>query len=313
VFPDASAQPIFPPDASTGPVYSAACWASSLPAPAQPIPPHTTVMDACALGAAATSTDWIYPRDQSGTNGDDRHNIVGRWAVCSQSIFGLARHDGIEFGANGRWRMLARDAATGDLVPMDRSQTTSGTYYLLGTGQLYLAAELAGGTHIFPVTFTGALDAINFNNPAGLAEVYARTTPSPLNGADNPPPTAAGPCSLIGDWELPATGVIDASPTVVSFDAAGNAVFGAATANLCVSSYPLGTYALAPGTFAITSNAAGCAWWYAATYQAAFDASCNQLLLVPRIDDCTGGRIYFNGPTTLTRRAAGCCDAGPAP
>ena len=107
VVPDASAGPIFPPDASTGPVESAACWASSLPAPVQPIPPHTAVMDACAVGAAAATTDWIYPYDPSGTNGDDRHYIVGRWAVCSQSIFGLARHDGIEFGANGRWRLLS--------------------------------------------------------------------------------------------------------------------------------------------------------------------------------------------------------------
>jgi hypothetical protein len=308
VFLDASAGTIFPPDASTGPVYSDACWASSLPAPVQPIPPHTTVMDACAAGAAAASTDWVYPNTAS--KSDDRQFVVGRWAVCNQSIFGLTAHAGLEFGANGRWRMLAADATTGDLVPMARSETTSGYYYMIGGGQLILVAELPNGYHEYPITFTEALDAINFNNPAGLAEVYARTTPSPLNGADNPPPTAAGPCSMVGDWELPSsTGGVG---TAFSFDAAGNMVSGTATADLCQSSYPFGTYALMPGAFEITSNGGGCNWWGTATYQAAFDASCSQLALIPQIDNCTGGRIYFSGPTTLTRRPAGCCGASTA-
>jgi len=275
----------------------------------QPIPPHATVADACAIGAAATSSDWIFPNDPAGTNCDDRRYLVGRWAVCSESIFGLTAHAGIEFSANGRWRMLAADATTGDLVPMARAETTSGYYYMLGIGQLNLATELGGGAGTYPITFTASLDAINFNNPSGLAEVYARTTPSPLNGADNPPPTAAGPCSMVGDWILPST--TGGVGTAFSFDAAGNAMFGTSTANLCDSSHPFGTYALLPGQFEITSNAAGCAWWYTATYQAAFDASCGQLLLVPRTDNCTGGRTYFNTPTTLTRRPTGCCDAGP--
>lgn len=175
--PDSAAGTIVPPDASAGPVNSAACWASSLPPPVQPIPPHTTVMDACAVGAAAASTDWAYPKDPAGTNGDERRYLVGRWAVCSQSIFGLAPHAGIEFGANGRWRMLALDATTGALVPMDRSQTTSGTYDMLGSGQLDLAAELGGGATIYPVTFTAALDAINFNNPTSVL-AFRRYLPS---------------------------------------------------------------------------------------------------------------------------------------
>jgi hypothetical protein len=177
---------------------------------------------------------------------------------------------------------------------------------MLGTGQLNLAAELAGGATPYVVTFTAALDAIKFDDPSGSAAVYARTTPSPLNGADNPPPTAAGPCSMVGDWLLPSStaGV----GTVFSFDDAGNAVAGTTTENLCQSSYPFATYALAPGAFEITSNTGGCPWWYTATYQAAFDASCNQLALLPRTDNCTGGRVYLTSPTTLTRRTAG--DAG---
>ena len=82
---------------------------------------------------------------------------------------------------------------------MARSETTSGYYYLLAVGQLNLAAKLpSGGYRAYPVTFTAGMDAINFNNPVGPAEVYARTTPSPLNGADNPPSTQAGDCSLVG-------------------------------------------------------------------------------------------------------------------
>ena len=93
---------------------------------------------------------------------------------------------------------------------MARSETTSGYYDLLGIGHLTLVGELTGGGyHIYSVTFTAGMDAINFNDSAdSAAEVYARTTPSPLNGADNPPPTSAGPCSLVGDWDLPANGTV---------------------------------------------------------------------------------------------------------
>jgi hypothetical protein len=310
-FPAPTLGTIFPPDASTGPVESAACWAPLLPAPVQPIAPTSSVMDACAAGAAATSTDWTYPPNITATSGDDRRYIVGRWAVCVDSIFGQTAHAGLEFGANGRWRMLATDPTTGELVPMVRSETTSGYYYLLGVGQLNLATELAsGGYRAYPVTFTAGMDAINFNNPTGLAEVYARTTPSPLNGADNPPPTQAGDCSLVGgDWELPGSGPPGAEPTLFSFDAAGNFVIGAWNANLCDSGTPYGTYALSLGEFQITTNTAGCPWFDGASYRAAFDASCSQLSLIPQTDNCTGGRIYFEGPTTLTRRAAGSGDS----
>jgi len=310
-FPEPSAGSIFPSDASTGPVYSTACWADLLPQEPQPILPTSTVMDACAAGAAASSSDWSYPPNPKGTNGDDLGYIVGRWQVCNQSIFGLSSHAGIEFGANGRWRMLATDATTGDLVPMPRSQTTSGYYYMLGSGQLNLAPELPAGTHTYPVTFTAGMDAINFDNPAGVAEVYARTTPSPLNGADNPPPTEAGPCSMVGDWILPST-VPNGLSSVYSFDAAGNFVVVGSNVNICDTGEGYGTYALSTGMFQLTSTLGlgGCAWWYTAGLQAAFDATCNELWLNPDYDNCTGGRAYLNQPTRLTRRAASCCDGG---
>ena len=285
-FPDASADSIFPPDASTGPVESDACWASSLLPPDQPIPPHTTVTDACAIGAAATSTDWLYPSAQTSTE-DDRKYIVGRWAVCNMSIFGLTPHAGLEFGPNGRWRMLATDATTGDLVPMARLQTTSGYYDLLGTGHLTLVGELTGGGyHIYSVTFTAALDAIKLNDSADSAtEVYARTTPSPLNGADNPPPTSAGPCSLVGDWDLPPNTGLVVPATVFSFDAAGNFVVNLATANICTSTPQAttysSTYSLSPGVFQVIGGS--CAVWNLITpYKAVFDASCNHLSVDPQ-------------------------------
>ncbi len=316
VFPDASAGSIFPPDASTGPVYSAACWASSLPAQVQPTIPTSTVMASCAAAAPDASTDWTYPQNPSGTNGDDRRYIVGRWQVCDQSISGLPAHAGIEFGANGRWRMLALDATTGNLVAMARSETTSGYYYMLGNGQLDLDSELpGGGMRPYHVTFAAGMDAMNFNAPSGPAEVYARTAPSPLNGADNPPPSSAGPCSIVGDWEIAASGPIGAQATVFSFDAAGNFVVGSTGTNICDAHGGYGTYALSPGMFQLTTNIGlgGCQWWFTGGFQAAFDPSCNQLSLNRVYDNCTGGRIYFNEPTTLLRLPASCCDAGALP
>ena len=306
--------PIFPPDASTGPIYSAACWASSLPPETQPIAPSSNVADACAAGAAATAGDWSYPQNPAGTNGDDRRYIVGRWAVCGTGIYGLPAHAGIEFGANGRWSLLGNAVTTGALVPLPRTGSTSGYYYLLGIGQLDLTGERAGtGIQIFHVSFLSGMDAINFNNPQGLAEVYARTTPSPLNGADNPPPTAAGACSMVGDWDVPANqGPVGAPASVFSFDAAGNFVVGSATANLCDARGPHGTYALSAGMFQLTSNIGlgSCAWWYTGGFPAVFDASCNQLSLTRQYDNCTGGRGYFNEPTILTRRSAAPGEAG---
>jgi hypothetical protein len=311
---DASTGAIFPPDASTGPVYSDACWASSLPQAAQPIIPQSSVADTCSAGAAATATDWSYPQAAAGTDADDRRYIVGRWAVCGASIFGVPAHAGIEFGANGRWRLLGKDPATGDLSPLARTGTTSGYYYLLGIGQLNLNGELpGGGGHFFHVTFTTGMDAMNFNDPQGTAEVYARATPSPLNGADNPPPTAAGACSMVGDWDVSAnTGPVGAPATMFSFDAAGNFVMRAPGANVCDGLGPYGTYALSPGMFQLTSNIGlgSCAWWFTGGFPAAFDASCDHLSLTRQYDNCTGGRGYFNEPTTLTRRSAASSDAG---
>jgi len=237
---------------------------------------------------------------------------VGRWQVCNHSISGIPAHTVIEFGANGRWRLLALDPTTGDLVPIARSETTSGYYYLLGIGQLNLDSELpGGGMRIFQSTFAGT-DAIKFDGLDGSSAVYARTAPSPLNGADNPPPTAAGPCSMVGDWELPPGGSF-AVATVFSFDAAGNFVVGSTATNVCGAHGSYGTYALSTGMFQLTSNIGlgSCQWWYTGAYQAAFDSTCSQLSLNRQWDNCTGGRLYFNEPTTLRRLpAAPCCDAG---
>ena len=303
-----------PLDASTGPIYSNACWASLLPPETQPIVPASRTADACAAGAAATASDWIYPGDPAGTNGDDRGYIVGRWAVCGLSIYGLPAHAGIEFGANGRWRLLGLDATTGALVPLAQDGTTSGYYYLLGIGQLNLDSELpnAGG-QVFHLSFTSGMDALEFNDIQGLAEVYARTTPSPLNGADNPPTTTAGACSMVGDWDVPAnTGPVGAPASVFSFDAAGNFVAAPSTANLCDGFVAHGTYALSGGLFELTTNIGlgSCQWWYTAGFPAVFDASCDHLSLTRLYDNCTGGRGYFNEPTTLTRRSAAPGDAG---
>jgi hypothetical protein len=67
--------------------------------------------------------------------------------------------------------------------------------------------------------------------------------------------------------------------------------------------------------FQLTSNVGfgACAWWYTGGWPAVFDASCNQLSLTRQWDNCTGGRGYFNEPTTLTLRPAAIGSAGTAP
>ncbi len=268
------------------------------------------MVDACAAGSAAT--DWHYPQNPAGTGADDRRYIVGRWATCRASLSVLPAHAAIEFGANGRWRLLAVDAGT--LSPI-AGTGTSGYYYLLGTGQLNLNLEdPGGGGWGFFVSFTAGMDALQFTGTGGgSTPVYARTTPSPLNGADNPPPTTDGACSMVGTWDVPAnTGPIGAPASVFSFDAAGNFVAGAEGANLCDGHTAYGTYALSPGMFQLTSNIGlgGCPWCDTAGLPAAFDASCDHLSLTREYDGCTGARGYFNEPTTLTRRTAVSGDAG---
>jgi hypothetical protein len=291
------------PAASTVPAYTDSCWPASLPAEVQPMPPTASVADTCA--ATATATDWSYPQNPAGTSGDDRRYIVGRWVACSSSAAGTPPNRGIEFGANGRWRLLTVDATTGDFSPVSDGGTDSGYYYMLGIGQLDLTPEyLGGGTPATLVTFALGMAAVTFKTPGGAGMVYARATPSPLNGADNPPPTTDGACSLVGEWNVPSSSSIaGAPPAVFWFDAAGNFVVGGSGANLCDGRDSHGTYALSAGLFQLTSNVGlGCPWEYTATYSALFDPSCNQLMLTRQIDNCTGGRIFFNEPTTLTRR-----------
>jgi hypothetical protein len=305
----------FVPDASTTPIYSDACWAGSLPAETQPILPLSTTVDSCAAGSGFPK--WSYPQNPAGNSADDRRYIVGRWSTCNAGLPGLPAHTAIEFGANGRWRLLMGTGSVNlsdALIPVSGTGT-SGYYYLLGTGQLNLNTENAVSGHAVFVAFAG-MDVLQFTDGGGATPVYARMTPSPLNGADNPPPTTAEGCSMVGTWDVPPNdGPVAAPAAVFSFDAAGNFVAGSEGTNLCDGHTMYGTYALSPGMFQLTSNVGFgvCAWWYQASFQAVFDASCNQLSLTRSYDNCTGGRGYFNEPTTMTRRTAASADAGTTP
>jgi hypothetical protein len=240
------------------------------------------------------------------TGGDARGLFVGRWAACLGGGLGMAPHAGIEFGANGRWRLLARDIA-GDLVPMPgTSAGTTGRYYALGRGQFNLRGEGLDGGHVAFFAFDAAKDLVKFvptdSSPPSEPSIYARAEPSPLNGRDNVPSISDGQCSMAGTWDLAATA---SSPSATfSFDDAGNFVGGPLGSDLCAAHTMYGTYRLSPGLFQLTSNVGmgQCQWWFDAGYPATFDASCNQLSLVHRFDNCTGGRGYFNGDTVLTRR-----------
>jgi hypothetical protein len=277
------------------------CWESQLPPAAQPILPVSTVAASCQ--AAATVTDWSWP-DGSGNTTDDRGRVVGRWATCGTSGITSVPHAGIEFGANGRWRFLAADA-NGNLVPMAATVTgASGNYYLLASGQLDLNGEdPASGYGIFFATLSGG-DALRLAmsgfNPTTGAFFYARTTPSPLDGTDNPPPLTDGACTMVGTWDLPA--YPGATAATFSFDGAGNFVGG--PSDLCSSHTMYGTYSLSPQWFQITTGIGmgPCQWWYWAAWPATFDATCTHVTLVQHYDNCTGGRGYWEGTTTMTRR-----------
>src|SRR5436190_4493728 len=200
------------------------CWSSQLPAQVQPLNPQAGVEDLCRTSDLTTA--WTYPSDPD-PSADGRANIVGRWADCS-GAFGFApvQHDGVEFGANGRWRLLAADQV-GVLSGMTGSGTI-GYYYLLGTGQLDVADEFASGGRVFFVTFAPGMDTIRFGDGSGNAgSIYARARPSSQNGNDNPPSISDGRCTMVGTWDVPANNGPPGAPAATfAFDGAGNFVGG---------------------------------------------------------------------------------------
>ena len=178
-------------DASTNPTD--ACWAASLPPDPPPILPTLLTVNACAAGTGSPA--WSYPQDPAGGEADDRRYIVGRWQTCNGSLSMLPSHTAIEFGGNGRWRLLAAGASANSLddtlLPLS-GPMTSGYYSLLGSGQLNLTGEDTGGGGWGLFLFFVGTDTLEFTNDGNTPPVYARIAPSPLNGTDNPPPTAAG-------------------------------------------------------------------------------------------------------------------------
>jgi hypothetical protein len=297
---------------TAAPFGGAACWADSLPRPLAPIEPRLPAADSCRIGAIAAS--WTYPASTSPgpPSANDDGLIVGRWIACDGKGVGDVPHTGIEFGPNNRYQLLVTNAA-GELVPADPSRPGArGYYYLLGGfGQLDLYTEDLSGWSGGDVTFASGMDTISISPFGGGASnvpgvVYARTTPSPANGAGNPPSTSDGRCSMVGTWDVPASTEAPASPpAVISFDAAGNFVGGEAGSDLCSSHRFHGTYSLAPGRFELTTSVGMglCAWDDVASYPATFDGSCAHVTLRASLDGCAGGRGYLDGTTTLTRRA----------
>jgi hypothetical protein len=290
-----------------GPAPDSACWSNQLPPQVQPMLPQAAVADVCAAAAATPATSWTLAVGLT-QNADGRAFIVGRWSACGteNSGFSFIAHDGVEFGANGRWRLLALDAS-GSFVPVAGS-SAAGYYYLLGSGQLNVTIDQTGGTRFSTLKFADGVDALQFStsgNPPSVGN-YARSTPSPLNGNDNLPSVSDGTCSMVGTWDVPAgTSPSGSAAAAFSFDAAGNFIGGAFGADLCAGHTMDGTYQLRPGTFELTSGVGlgSCQWWYTASYGASFSPDCSSLTLTRQTDNCTGGRLYLNGQTsTMTRR-----------
>ena len=272
-------------------------------APLVPLQPQMNAADSCAAATNASAT-WSYPSPTLDDSVDDRGRLTGRWVSCTSTTVVGPAGSGIEFGGNGRWRLLAQDP-TGSLVPATEAPAT-GSYVVLGTGQTNLRQEdpTSYGQSFF-VVFAPGMDAVQFRDNAGnpLA-IYARAQPSPLDGADNPPSVSDGRCSMVGTWDLPANLPTPQEPSAwITFDDAGNFT-GAPVDGTCGGFTFYGTYELTPQLFQLTTNVGmgQCAWWFSAAYPATFDDSCTHVTLVQHIDNCTGGRGWLNRTTTLTRR-----------
>ncbi len=313
--------PSFVPESTTPDSADVACWENQLPPEDQPILPTATVSASCM--AASTITQWSPPVADAGpTDGaDGRAWIVGQWLACSagDTTFSSAPSVGIEFGGNGRWRLLVADS--GAIVPTTTTDGgyiggindagvadnagTQGGYWALANGQLEWFDD---GSSNFYQLDTLALspdgNALQVTaNPALATAVsyFARTSPAANNGDDNVPTTTDGTCSLVGTWNLAMTSQSPAA--TFSFDALGNFVGGALGADLCASHTMYGTYLLSAGIFQLTENIGlgSCASGAGAGYRAAFDATCTQLTLQLSWDHC-GGRGYFDGTTILTKQ-----------
>jgi len=181
--------------------------------------------------------------------------------------------------------------------------STEGRYELLSSGQLNVMRDEGGLTAIF-VQLTSDHNGIRLmpTETGAGNPYYARTDPSPLNGADNPPSLTDGHCTMTGTWDLPASA--SAPAATLSFDNVGNFVGGPLDSDLCSAHTMYGTYALLPGLFQITENIGmgSCEWWFDGGWTPSFSPDCSQVTLTESYDDCTGGRRYLDGVNVLTRQ-----------
>ena len=316
---DAAASPVI--GDSTAPA-DVACWESQLPPEDEPIQPTAAPSMTCENYPGITQ--WNAPGPDGGVlyAGDGRAAIIGRWVTCSggagsggsgsqttdTSTFSSDPHAGIEFGGNGRWRLLVLDSS-GAVVPTTATDIhAQGRYYALSTGELNLRDNGAAYLDTMFVKLSPDGNTLQITSESGSdgaaaygAAYYARTTPAANNGDDNLPSTTDGTCSMVGTWELAMTSQSPAG--TFSFDELGNFVGGVPGTDLCSSHTMYGTYRLSPGLFQFTENydMGGCAWWFDAGFMTSFDATCTHLTLVQEYDNCTGARGYFNGTTTLTK------------
>lgn len=134
---------------------------------------------------------------------DARAAIVGRWVACTAGggSFSSTPHAGVEFGANGHWRLLVTDSS-GALVPTtSTSRDAQGRYYALATGQLDIRDDgfTYGQTSFIALSADRNVLQFKPNAPSTPdGPYYARTSPSPDNGNGNGPSTTDGTCSMVG-------------------------------------------------------------------------------------------------------------------
>ncbi len=261
-------------------------------------------------GCAETSLQPLADSSTIAESGDARELLVGRWRLCGgTAYYGGSEHEGIEFGSNGRNRLLR--SSGGRLIPSGND--ARGVYYLLGSGQFMQRGELFVAGYATFASFDPTFSVLQLAQEVegDLSPLrYVRVAPDEAGAADNTFSTEAAGCSMVGVWD---TVLPSANPgAAFAFNERGEWFGGEYGSDLCAAHTMSGTYNLETrggpvfdnfdmppeSEFELVTNfgAGSCQFWLSAGFLPTFSSDCNRVRLQPLWDNCTGGRGYLNPP-----------------
>ncbi len=218
--------------------------------------------------------------------------ITGRWQLCGGQINSPADTVGIEFAGDAAY-FLVRDG-NGSVVrgagfAYERTVTITDTTQMNGAGWYQISLMGGGrGNHYF-ADYSPSPRKLKLNEgTSGNEAEYV---------ADAPATTA---CSLVGGtWDV--TENYWGTDASFQFFADGSFVGGPRSASLPGAATMAGSYSDGNGMFHIgPTRGMQCDEWQTNS-TLTFDAACTTATLQVQTDNCTGGRKYFGGRTTLLR------------